>query len=42
MCGRYYRRSNKQRIAECFAANPPAELTDLVPDYDVAPTPFSQ
>jgi putative SOS response-associated peptidase YedK len=40
MCGRYYRRSDKQRIAECFAANPAPDLTDLVPDYNVAPTTF--
>lgn len=40
MCGRYYRRSDKQRIAECFAAHPTSDLTDLVPDYNVAPTTF--
>jgi putative SOS response-associated peptidase YedK len=40
MCGRYYRRADKQRIAECFAANPAPDLTDLVPDYNVAPTTF--
>ncbi len=40
MCGRYYRRSDKQRIAECFAANPAPDLTDVVPDYNVAPTTF--
>ena len=40
MCGRYFRRSDKQRLAEYFAANPDAGLTDLVPDYNVAPTTF--
>ncbi len=40
MCARYYRRSDKQRIAECFAANPAPDLTDLVADYSVAPTQF--
>ncbi len=40
MCGRYYRRSDKQRIAECFSAHPTSDLTDLVPDYNVAPTTF--
>jgi hypothetical protein len=38
MWERYYRRSDKQRIAECFAADPAPGLTDLVPDYNVAPT----
>lgn len=40
MCGRYYRLSDKQRLAEHFAADPAADLTDLVPDYNVAPTTF--
>jgi putative SOS response-associated peptidase YedK len=40
MCGRYYRRSDKQRIAECFAANPAPDLIDLLPDYNGAPTTF--
>ncbi len=39
-CGRYYRRSDNQRIAECFAANPAPDLTDVVPDYNVAPSTF--
>jgi putative SOS response-associated peptidase YedK len=40
MCGRYYRVGDKQRIAECFSAHPTSDLTDLVPDYNVAPTTF--
>ncbi len=40
MCGRYYRRLDKQRLAECFAANPAPDLIDVVPDYNVAPTTF--
>ena len=40
MCGRYYRLSDKQRLAEHFAADPAPDLTDLVPDYNVAPTTF--
>ena len=40
MCGRYVRRSDKQRIAEYFHANPrPAELPIPGADYNVAPTP---
>lgn len=38
MCGRYYRRADKQRLAGHFAANPTPGLTDLVADYNVAPT----
>ena len=40
MCGRYYRRSDKQQLTQRFAANPTPSLTDLVPDYNVAPTTF--
>ena len=40
MCGRYYRRSDKQRLAEHFAVNPTHGLTDSVPDFNVAPTTF--
>jgi putative SOS response-associated peptidase YedK len=38
MCGRYYRRSDKQRIAEAFKVGklPPGFI--LPPDYNVAPT----
>ncbi len=38
MCGRYYRKSDKQRIAEHFGANPAPGLADIAPDYNVAPT----
>ncbi len=38
MCGRYLRRSDKQRIAEAFALGNVDSLTlDLAPDYNVAP-----
>ncbi len=41
MCGRYVRRSDKQKIAEYFHANPqPAELPMPVADYNIAPTTF--
>src|ERR1700710_2468837 len=39
MCGRYGRRSDKQKIAEYFRAGPnPAELPMPDADYNVAPT----
>jgi putative SOS response-associated peptidase YedK len=39
MCGRYVRRSDKQKIAEYFHANPnPAELPMPDADYNIAPT----
>jgi hypothetical protein len=38
VCGRYQRRSDKQRIAEAFALGDVDGLTlELAPDYDVAP-----
>jgi putative SOS response-associated peptidase YedK len=37
MCGRYYRRSDKQRIAEAFRVGVPASF-EILPDYNVAPT----
>ena len=41
MCGRYVRRSDKQKIAEYFHATPvPAELPLPGADYNVAPTTF--
>ncbi len=41
MCGRYVRRSDKQKIAEYFHAPPvPAELPLPGEDYNVAPTTF--
>jgi putative SOS response-associated peptidase YedK len=39
MCGRYVRRSDKQKIAEHFHANPsPPDLPMTAADYNVAPT----
>jgi putative SOS response-associated peptidase YedK len=38
MCGRYYRRSDKQRIAEAFHAGVPSDLVVPDWDYNVAPT----
>ena len=39
MCGRYGRRSDKQKIAEHFRATPtPAELPMPDADYNIAPT----
>ena len=40
MCGRYYRRSDKQELAEHFAADTEPDLTDLIPNYNIAPTTF--
>ena len=41
MCGRYVRRSDKQKIAEYFHAAPvPAELPAPGADYNVAPATF--
>jgi putative SOS response-associated peptidase YedK len=39
MCGRYYRRSDKQRIAEAFKVGIPPSF-EILPDYNVAPTTF--
>jgi putative SOS response-associated peptidase YedK len=38
MCGRYYRRSNKQRIAEAFHATRIDDFPLPPWDYNVAPT----
>ena len=38
MCGRYYRRSDKQRIAEAFHLGELPEGFVLPPDFNVAPT----
>ena len=39
MCGRYVRRSDKQRIAEHFHANPnPQDLPMSAANFNVAPT----
>ncbi|HXE06732.1 MAG TPA: SOS response-associated peptidase [Acidobacteriaceae bacterium] len=40
MCGRYYRRSDKQRIAEAFHLGRLPEDFVLPPDYNVAPSTF--
>ena len=40
MCGRYYRRSDKQRIDEAFRLCELPEGFVLPPDYNVAPTTF--
>jgi putative SOS response-associated peptidase YedK len=40
MCGRYYRRSDKQRIAEAFKLGKLPDGFVLPPDYNVAPTSF--
>ena len=39
MCGRYYRRSDKQRIAEAFRVGLPTTF-DILPSYNVAPQSF--
>jgi putative SOS response-associated peptidase YedK len=39
MCGRYVRRSDKQRIAEHFAVHGPS-LPDFGPSWNVAPQTF--
>lgn len=36
MCGRYYRRSDKQRIAEAFRIGIPPSF-EILPDYNAAP-----
>lgn len=39
MCGRYYRRSDKQRIADAFRVGVPPSF-DILPSYNVAPQSF--
>jgi putative SOS response-associated peptidase YedK len=39
MCGRYYRRSDKQRIAEAFRVGVPPTF-EILPSYNVAPQSF--
>jgi putative SOS response-associated peptidase YedK len=39
MCGRYYRRSDKQRIAEHFRLHP-GSMPDFISSYNVAPQTF--
>src|SRR5579875_2467860 len=40
VCGRYVRRSDKQRIAEAFHLGKLPDAFILPPDYNVAPTTF--
>jgi len=40
MCGRYYRRSDKQRLAEAFRLGKLPDDFILPPDFNVAPTTF--
>jgi len=39
MCGRYYRRSDKQRIAEAYRIGVPPTF-DILPSYNIAPQTF--
>lgn len=39
MCGRYYRRSDKQRLAEAFRTGLPTTF-EILPSYNVAPQSF--
>jgi putative SOS response-associated peptidase YedK len=39
MCGRYYRRSDKQKIAEVFRTGVPTTF-EILPSYNVAPQTF--
>lgn len=40
MCGRYLRRSDKQRIAEAFHLGGSSDDYPLPPDYNIAPATF--
>jgi putative SOS response-associated peptidase YedK len=40
MCGRYYRRSDKQHIAEAFKVGKLPPGFELLPDYNIAPSTF--
>ena len=40
MCGRYLRRSDKQRIAEAFRLGKLPDDFILPPDFNIAPTTF--
>src|SRR5277367_6797708 len=40
MCGRYYRQSDKQKIAEIFHVSRWAPDVHLAPDYNIAPSTF--
>lgn len=39
MCGRYFRKSDKQRIADAFGAGVPSSF-DILPSYNIAPQTF--
>src|SRR5271170_3625696 len=40
MCGRYYRQSDKQKIAEAFQVKRWAQDVRLAPDYNIAPSTY--
>jgi putative SOS response-associated peptidase YedK len=40
MCGRYYRQSDKQKIAETFYVTKWGPDVHLAPDYNIAPSTF--
>jgi putative SOS response-associated peptidase YedK len=40
VCGRYYRRSDKQRIAEAIKVGKLPPDFELPPDYNIAPSTF--
>jgi len=40
VCGRYYRRSDKQRIAEAFRLGKLPPDFVLPPDFNIAPTTY--
>jgi hypothetical protein len=40
MCGRYYRRSDKQHIADAFKVGKLPPGFELPPDYNIAPCTF--
>jgi putative SOS response-associated peptidase YedK len=40
MCGRYYRQSDKQKIAEAFHIAKWSPDVNLTPDYNIAPSTF--
>jgi putative SOS response-associated peptidase YedK len=41
MCGRYVRKSDKQRLAEAFHLRTVPESIALAPNYNVAPPRFN-
>ncbi len=42
MCGRYYRQSDKQKIAETFHVTKWAPDVHLAPDYNIAPSTLAR